>query len=168
MDTQTPPQPVQNAPKGYISLPPEVDEAVQGRFFSAKFVVFAIFVISAAAVAGSAQSGRISLSKYLKFAKMEAMAPASGAPAAAVTPVPVFKADAFVVTSISAAEPPFAIINGVSHTVGDTVEAPGVTGWSVREIGNGRVWFQNGSSVASVAMTTPGLNPLNDQLHPLN
>lgn len=170
METQSPPTPAAVAPKTYVSLPPQIEEPAP--FFSAKFIVFSIFVLGAAALAGSIQSGKISLNKYLRMVKAEALAPASGAPPAApapaASPVPLFKPDTFVVTSISMGDPSFAIINGVSRTVGDPVEAPGVTGWKVRQIGNGKVWFQNGSSVESVALTAPGLNPLNDQLHPLN
>jgi hypothetical protein len=81
---------------------------------------------------------------------------------------PPLNTSALVVTSISLGQPSFAIINGVSRTVGDSVDAPGVTGWKIKAITEGTVLLQNGTSVASLTLSDPGLKPLNDDLHPLN
>ena len=94
-------------------------------------------------------------------------APAPSAVPAA-PPVAPLNPGAFVVTSISIGQPSFAIINGTSRVEGDPVEAPGVTGWKVRQIVDGAVVLQNGSTVASVPLSTPGIKPLDDALHPLN
>jgi hypothetical protein len=181
MDVRTEPHNLSNAPnKGYISLPPEVDLPDPEAFLSAKFVIFAIIVISAAAVGGSVQSGRISLNRFFP-AKAAVQAPAASAvpaapgapaahaaPAAVAVPVAALNPDAVVVTSISIGQPSFAIINGTSRVVGDAVEAPGVTGWKVKQIVDGAVLLQNGATVTSVPLSTPGIKPLDDTLHSLN
>jgi hypothetical protein len=170
MDVRTEPHNLSNAPnKGYISLPPEVDLPDPEAFLSAKFVIFAIIVISAAAVGGSVQSGRISLNRFFP-AKAAVQAPAASAvpaapgapaahaaPAAVAVPVAALNPDAVVVTSIS-----------TSRVVGDAVEAPGVTGWKVKQIVDGAVLLQNGATVTSVPLSTPGIKPLDDTLHSLN
>jgi hypothetical protein len=173
MDIQAPVKPAPNAGKSYISLPPEIDE-VPDRIFSVKFVIFAILVIGAAAVGGSVQSGKISLNRFFNLPKSAALAPAAlvlpahAAPAPSAMPVPALKPDAFVVTSISLGQPSIAIINGTSRVEGDPVEAPGLTGWKVRQIEDGAVVLQNGSTLATLPLSTPGIKPLDDELHPLN
>jgi hypothetical protein len=175
MDIQTPPEAAQNAPKGYISLPPEIEEP-KPPLFSAKFVIFAIFLVGAAAIAGSVKSGRISLNRYFNvpgaIAPAQAPAPQTpahqSAPTAPAAPVAPLKPDAFVVTSISLGQPSIAIINGTSRVEGDAVEAPGVTGWKVKQIVDGAVVLQNGSTLTTLPLSTPGIKPLDDELHPLN
>jgi hypothetical protein len=96
---------------------------------------------------------------------------APGAPGVHGTPtgaVPPLKPGAFIVTSISLSPPAFAIINGRSRIVGDTVEAPGVIGWKVARVMDGAVILQNGGSFATLPLTAPGLKPLDDELKPLN
>jgi hypothetical protein len=169
MNTQTPSAPTQNAPKQYVSLPPE---KAPEPFLSGKFVAFAIFVISIAAGAGLVQSGRISVAKYIDTRKVAAVAPFVAAiiPKSAQVPaVPAPPAGTFTVTSISIGDPSFAIINGVSRSVGDPVDTNGVTGWKVKQIGDEVVVLQNGTTVTSVPLTIPdGLKPLDDSLHPVN
>jgi hypothetical protein len=173
MSIQLPPNPAPNAAKTYISLPPEPDEAPD-RFFSAKFVIFTILVIGGATAGGLVQSGKISLHQILPIQKapVQASAPkaAPSAPRAAPTavPVPPLKPDTFIVTSISIGQPSFAIINGISRVEGDPVQAPGVTGWKVSRVLENAVLLQNGSAFASLPLSTPGLKPLDDALHPLN
>ncbi len=108
-------------------------------------------------------AGRLASAKAAPIRKMEPVAKA--APAA---PVPPLNPKAFTVTSISIGQPSIAIINGVSRVAGDPVEAPGVTGWKVRQILDDAVILQNGATQATLPLSTPGINPLNDQLHPLN
>ena len=168
--TNLPPPPA----KTYVSLPPESDPAAP--VFTAGFVIFAILVIAAAAVGGAIQSGRLPLSRFFNTPKATVQAAAQtivahvahAAPTPAAAPVPPLKPDTFVITSISVGQPSFAIINGVSRVEGDAVEAPGVTGWKVRLIVDGAVVLQNGSTLTSLPLTTPGIKPLDDQLHPLN
>jgi hypothetical protein len=177
MDVRTEPNSRPNEHKGYISLPPEVDLPDPERFLSAKFVIFAVLVISAAGLGGAAQSGRISLTR-LFHAKAAVQAQAAGAPLAApvatgarapaAAPVAALNPGTFVVTSISIGQPSFAIINGTSRVEGDAVEAAGVAGWKVKQIVDGAVVLQNGSTVASVPLSTPGIKPLDDSLHALN
>jgi hypothetical protein len=182
MDIHAPSNSAPNGGKSYISLPPEID--LPDPIFSVKFVVFAIFVIGAAAVGGAVQSGRISLDRLPpnpffnapKAVAAPAQAPVAAAaapaphvaPAATPAPVPPLKPDTFVVTSISIGAPSFAIINGTSRVEGDPVEAPGVTGWRVRQIVDGAVVLQNRSTLATLPLSTPGFKPLDDELHPLN
>jgi len=164
MDTNTLPKPAPNAAPGYTSLPAQTDsEPASG--LSAKFIIFAIVVVGAAGLAGSLKSGKLTLNRFFNVPKVIAQAKALALPAAPVAPL---KPGAFVVTSISLGQPSFAIINGESRTEGDPVEAPGVTGWKVKQIVDGAVWLQNGSTVASLPLTLPGIKPLDDQLHPLN
>ncbi len=87
-----------------------------------------------------------------------------------VPPAPVapLKPDTFTVTSISIGQPSIAIINGISRAEGDPVEAPGVTGWRVRQILDDTVILQNGPTQTTLPISTPGIKPLDDQLHPLN
>jgi hypothetical protein len=89
-------------------------------------------------------------------------------PVKPVAPSPTLPAGTFTVSSISVGNPSFAIINGTAKVAGDAVEANGVTGWSVRQITESTVVLQNGSGVAELPLTSPGLNPLNDKLNPLN
>jgi hypothetical protein len=143
------------------------------RIFTVKFVIFAILVIGAAAVGGLVQSGKISLKQYLSPKPVVAQAAPAQAlsPHAAATkapPVPPLKPDTFVVTSVSVGQPSFAIINGISHAEGDPLTAPGVTGWKVHRILDDSVLLQNGKTFASVPLSTPGMKPLDDTLHPLN
>lgn len=176
MSAEIQPQAPSNAPKGYISYPPEVPCPDPEPFFSARFAIFAILVIGAGAAGGSIQSGRISLSQYFNRPKAQAQAAATtatnpkahGSPAPSATPAPAFKPDTFIVTSISIGEPSFAIINGISRVVGDHVEAPGAAGWKVRQIVDGAVVLQNGPTLVSLPLSAPGIKPLDDVLHPLN
>ncbi|HEX4083745.1 MAG TPA: hypothetical protein VHY22_02450 [Chthoniobacteraceae bacterium] len=138
-----------------IILPPEQPKPVSPLWF----VLLAVVLIACAAVAGLLHSGKISLDKIL--GRKPAVAHAAS------TPAPL-KAGAFVVTSISVGRPSYAIINGVSHAEGDTLSAPGATGWRVRRIDDAVVWVQNGMTVTSIPLTTMALKPLNDTLHPLN
>jgi len=144
--------------------------------FSGLFILFAVLVIGAAAVAGAVKSGK--LNRYFSVPKPAAQAQAAQAAqtgqaidvihaALAIPPAPL-KPNTFVVTSISLAQPSFAIINGQSRTVGDPVAAPGVTGWKVMRIVDGTVLLQNGPTVASLPLSLPGIKALDDQLHPLN
>jgi hypothetical protein len=107
----------------------------------------------------------LNLNHFFNVPKPAAQAQAQVHAAAPVAPL---KAGAFVVTSISLGQPSIAIINGTSHAEGDPIEAPGVTGWKVMRIGDGTVWVQNGSTVAALPLTLPGIKPLDDELHPLN
>jgi hypothetical protein len=88
-------------------------------------------------------------------------------PAPVVT-IPAPKAGTFVVTAISLGQPSFAIVNGKSRIEGDPVEAPGVTGWKVKQIVDGAVYLQNGATVTSIPLSLPGIKPLDDKLQPLN
>jgi hypothetical protein len=66
-------------------------------------------------------------------------------------------------------DPSIAIINGISHAVGDEVDAPGVSGWKVKRIGEDAVVLENGSTEKTVPLSVDdGLKPLDDGLHPLN
>jgi hypothetical protein len=162
------PTPVANpAPKSYISYPPEPIPDPE-PFLSAKFVIFSVLVIGGAALGGLVQSGKISLKKDAVNQVVAVARTVAVKPAPAPAPVPTPKPDAFVVTSISLGQPSFAIINGVSHVEGDSLEAPGVSGWKVHQIVDGAVILQNGATTATIPETTPGLKPLNDDLHPLN
>jgi len=191
----SPPAAPQAAPQGYIRYAPEEPCPEPEAFLSLRFVIFAVVMIGGATAGGLIQSGKIPLNGLSKIpAAVAALAthplqagkaspagPAAQplqavsavihrvvAAAPTATPVPPLKPDAFVVTSISMGQPSIAIINGTSRVEGDPVEAPGVTGWKVSRIVDGAVVFQNGSALATVLLSTPGLNPLNDQLHPLN
>jgi len=167
MDVQTPPkQPVQPAPVVVPYCPPPEPEP--RSVFSVPFIIFAVFVIGGAGIAGAIQSGKISTNRLFKAAKAAAPSIASALPALHTAPVMPPKAGTFTVTSISLGQPSYAIINGQSHAVGDPVQAPGVSGWKVGRIDDDRVWLQNGSTWSAVPLTEPGLNPLNDTLHPLN
>jgi hypothetical protein len=173
MSVEIQPQSPTNKPKGYISYPPEVPCPDPEPFFSARFVIFSILVIGAGALGGAIQSGRISLNQYFNTPKAQVLVSAAnpkahGSPAPSATPAPAFKPDTFIVTSISIGQPSFAIINGTSRVVGDHVEAPGVAGWKVRQIIDGAVVLQNGPTLVSLPLTTPGIKPLDDALHPLN
>jgi len=165
MEITSPPQPPKPAPGSYISLPPEV--APETKTFSPGFIVFAILLIVAAAVAGCLQSGKLSLNQYFNVPKPVVVAQAAPHPAAPIA-VPPPKAGAFLITSISLGASSFAIINGKSRVQGDPVEAPGVTGWKVNQIVEGGVRLQNGATIVLVPVSEPGLKPLDDQLHPLN
>jgi hypothetical protein len=168
METQTPVNgPAPSAFPRYVSLPPERDPE-PASWLSAKFIIFAILVIGAAAVAGSLKSGKLTLPGYFHANKATAQARPSAAPAASAAPVAPLKPGAFVVTSISLGQPSFAIINGQSRIEGDPVEAPGVTGWKVKRIVDGAVWLQNGTTLAPLPLSMPGIKPLDDELHPLN
>jgi hypothetical protein len=173
MDTQTTPE--QPAQKSYVVLPPEI--AVEpAPFFSAKFILFTVVMMTAAVALGS--HGKIPFNPFSKTAAPNAQAQASGPmaaiaaltgkPAPSAPPVPPLNPASFIVTSISLGQPSFAIINGTSCTVGDAVAAPGVTGWKVESIMDGTVVLQNGASFANLQLTTPGIKPLDDDLHPLN
>jgi hypothetical protein len=173
MSFQTPSADLPTPPvKTYISLPPEREAAAP--VFSAGFVIFAIFVIGGAGLGGAVQSGRISLNRFFNAPKaVVRQAPVQtvarhAAPAPSAAPVPPLKPGTFVVSSISIGAPSFAIINGISRVEGDPVEAPGVTGWKVRLIVDGAVVLQNGSTLTSLPLSTPGIQPLDDQLKPLN
>jgi hypothetical protein len=136
-----------------------------------KFVIFAILVISMATFAGLLKSGRISLNRYFSTSTAAVQAPAHATAAihaATPPPVPAPAAGTFVVTSISIGQPSFAIINGTSRVAGDPVEAPGATGWTVKQIVDGAVILQNGSTLTTIPLSTPGIKPLDDDLHPLN
>jgi hypothetical protein len=167
MDTQTPTEPA--PPKGYISLPPEVDEPTE-KIFTAKFVIFAVLVIAMATVAGLLKSGHLSLNKYFNTPPTVTAALAHTPFAPAATPVPIapLSPAAVAVTSISLGQQSFAIINGNARMVGDAIDVPGVTGWKVKQITDGAVVFQNGSTISTIPLTSPGLNKLDDTLHPLN
>jgi len=173
------------AQKTYIVLPPE--EAPKAEpLLSVRFIIFTIVVIAAAIFAASVKSGRVSLDHFFNAPKPGAQAPAAGhsasvAPAATPAPpvtnavqavaalvAPSLPPDTFVVSSISIGQPSFAIINGVSRVEGDPVEAPGVTGWKVRQITEDAVLLQNGSTVTPVPLSAPGIQPLDDSLKPLN
>jgi hypothetical protein len=161
-------------PGGYTRLPAEAD--AEPRAGSAvAFAIFAVLVIGAATVAGLVKSGKLDLNKFFNVPKPAAQrqpavpAPAHTAaarpPAAAAAPL---KPGAFVVTSISIGQPSFAIINGRSRSEGDALEAPGVTGWSVARITEEAVLVRNGSTYASLPLSTPDMKPLDDSLKPLN
>jgi hypothetical protein len=169
METQQQP-PIQ---RNYIVLPPE--EVVEpAPFLSVKFILFTLVVMTASIALGL--HGKIpSIPFNIPFIKTAApaaqtqpVAPAATANAAPAAPVPPLNPAAFTVTSISLGQPSFAIINGVARSVGDSVDSPGVTGWKVKNIMEGTVLLQNGSSFATLTQSTPGINPLNDTLHPLN
>lgn len=169
METQTTPRPP--AEKNYIVLPPEIVEPAP--FFSAKFVIFTVVVMTAAVALGL--HGAILFSHFRKTGAAAAQAPGPMAaivalvkPAPSAPPVPPLNTAAFVVTSISLGQPSFAIINGASRTVGDSVDGPGAVGWKIKAIMEGTVLLQNGTSFATLTLTDPGLKPLNDDLHPLN
>jgi hypothetical protein len=171
MDVQTPPkQPVQPAPVVVPYCPPPEPEP--RSVFSVPFIIFAVLVIGGAGIAGAIQSGKISVNSLVKTAKETAKSAAptitSALPSFHTAPVMPPKPGTFTVTSISLGQPSYAIINGQSHAVGDPVQAPGVFGWKVGRIDDDRVWLQNGSTWSAVPLTEPGLNPLNDTLHPLN
>ena len=138
--------------------------------FTVPFILFAVLVIGVAAIAGAVQSGM--LNKFFNAPKPAAQVVAAiaahAAPIARVLPAAPLKPGAFVVTSISLAQPSFAIINGQSRMVGDTVTAPGLTGWKVKRIVDGAVVLENGSTLATLPLSIPGIKPLDDQLHPLN
>jgi len=142
-------------------------EPSAGRSFA--FIVFAVLLIGVAAVAGMLQSGKLNLNQYFNVPKAGATAIAAVVThVASAAPVAPLKPNAFVVTSISLGQPSYAIINGQSRTEGDALTAPGVTGWKVRQIADGVVSVQNGSTVTALGISTPGIKPLNDELHPLN
>jgi len=136
-------------------------------------------------------SGKMSLNQF--FGARKGMAPAVSEVASggsvvapvikAVSPViaaiipkavrapaaPLPSPDTFKVTSISMGDPSIAIINGISHAVGDEVNAPGVSGWKVKQIGEDAVVLENGSTDMTVPLSMDdGLKPLDDGLHPLN
>lgn len=149
----------------------EPDEPAAG--LSPVFILFAVFLVGAAAVAGSVKSGKLNLNRFFNVPQSGAQAnPAPiAAPRAAAkpaAPAPPLKPDTFVVTSISIGQPSFAIINGTSRVEGDPVEAPGATGWKVKRITDGEVLLQNGSTITTIPLSAPGIKPLDDQLHPLN
>lgn len=169
-------RPTPDVTKSYISLPPETSRRDE-PFFPAKFVIFAVLVIGAAATAGSLQSGRISLNRFFNVPASAPAAPhpafhtapaTATAPASTAAPVPTLKPDTFVVTSISIGQPSIAIINGTSHIQGDPLQAPGVTGWKVGQIVDGAVILENGATVATIPLSAPAIKPLDDTLHPLN
>jgi hypothetical protein len=170
MDTQT--EPHSETEKNYVVLPPEIVEPAP--FFSAKFMLFTVVVMTVAVALGL--HGGISFIHFGKSGAPTAQAPGAMAaiaalvskPAPAAPPVPPLNTAALAVTSISMGEPSFAIINGVSRTVGDSVDAPGAPGWKIKAITEGTVLLQNGTSVATLQLSDPGLKPLNDDLHPLN
>jgi len=168
MATETPiREPAPNA--AAVSYSAQMDpEPASG--VSAGFIIFAVVLIGAAGIAGSVNSGKLNLNKYLSLSKPPAQvaAPAAVPVAAPAAPVAPLKPDAFVVTSISLGQPSIAIINGTSRIEGDPIEAPGVTGWKVKRIVDGAVWLQNGATVASLPLTLPGIKALDDNLHPLN
>ena len=162
MDTATPAkQPAPNATGAFRPYPVPVEEE-PAPGVSAKFIVFAILLIAGAAIAGCFQSGKLSLTMFSKKPGL------AGTASATVATVPPPKDGTFVVTTISVGQPSFAIINGTSHVEGDALEAPGVTGWKVRQIEDGAVVVQNGATLASLPLSTPGIKPLDDELHPLN
>jgi hypothetical protein len=152
-------------------------------FLSARFVVFTVFVMSAAVFGGLLQSGKLSTHRTVAVAK-PAIVPGVPQVAAAKPTIPTAaahhvalpppasapppKPDAFVVTTISLGQPSIAIINGVSHAEGDILNAPGAKGWRVRKIMDGAVILQNGTTLATIPGSFPSLKPLDDQLHPLN
>jgi len=152
-------------------LPDQPGQPEPEPLLSAKFIIFALVVISAAVFAGSLKSGRISLNRFLNAPKVAGHATPLPAPSVSKvpsTPAVPPKAGTFVVTSISLTPPSFAIINGVSRVEGDPVDSTGTSGWKVRRIMDDSVVLQNGATFASLPVTTPGLKPLDDQLHPLN
>ena len=168
METQSTQQPP--AQKGYIVLPPEIIEPAP-PVLSAKFMLFTVVVMTAAVALGL----HVRL-PFIHFGKTampvaQAQGPAAGpvaATAATAAAIPPLNPAAFVVTSISLGQPSFAIINSASYTVGDSVAAPGVTGWKVKTIMDGTVLLQNGAAFTTLQLTTPGIKPLDDDLHPLN
>jgi hypothetical protein len=165
MDTQT----ESHAEKSYVVLPPEIVEPAP--FLSAKFMLFTVVVMTVAVALGL--HGKL---PFIHFSKTSTPGEQASGPVAAIAAMvsrpapsaPPLNTSALVVTSISLGQPSFAIINGVSRTVGDSVDAPGVTGWKIKAITEGTVLLQNGTSVASLTLSDPGLKPLNDDLHPLN
>jgi hypothetical protein len=195
MDAHIQTQNLQPAPgKTYVVLPPEPEPEPEA-LFSAKFVVFCIFVIGAGALAGGIQSGQIPVQRYLHLpvssgstvslapssatpapaahaAPAAVAVPAKVAPAAliAATPAPPisFPAKTFVVSSISIGNPSIAIINGISRVKGDLVETDSVKGWTVRQIRENAVVLQNAATLETIPLSTPELNPLDDTLKPLN
>jgi hypothetical protein len=167
MDTQTPlRQPAQYVPPGNLSFPAPPDGHTDAPSRPIAFTIFAIVVIGGAAIGGLFKSGKLKLDQFFHTAKPVAVQAAAPIPHSAPAAPP--KPGAFVVTSISLAQPSYAIINGVSHTEGDPVEAPGAPGWKLNRILDGAVWLQNGSTVVAIPLTTPGIKPLDDELHPLN
>ena len=156
------PAPLPPASRGYVSLPPE-PEPVRGSG-PPWFVIFTLFIIGAAAIGGAYQSGKLSMF----FNHPNPVALAKAPVAAPPLPAPALKPGVFVVTTISVGQPSIAIINGKTRGEGDPVEAPGVTGWRIKQIVDGAVWLQNGSTFASVPLATPTLKPLDDTLKPLN
>ena len=193
MDAQTQ---TQNAAadqkRGYVSLPPEQWSGPE-PIFTVRFIAFTFFAFLFAVAGGLAASGRLSLLHLTLIppaaphiaaqAVIPQSAPASAANparhwtapaiikaimAAPPAPAPVLQPGTFTVTSIALGQPSIAIINGTSHVEGDPLEAPGVTGWKIRQILEEAVIVQNGSTLASLPLSTPGLKPLDDQLHPLN
>ncbi|MGA3169935.1 MAG: hypothetical protein ABSE62_02880 [Chthoniobacteraceae bacterium] len=167
MDVQTPAkQPVQPAPVIVPYSPPVEPEPRSG--FSALFIIFAVLVIGGAGIAGAIQSGKISVNGLFKAAKTAAPSIAAALPSFHMAPVMPPKPGTFTVTSISLGQPSYAIINGQSRTVGDPAPAPGVFGWKVGRIEDGRVWLQNGATWFAVPLTEPGLKPLDDTLNPVN
>lgn len=164
----------ETAAKGYVSLPAE-ESLPADRLFTVPFVIFAVLVIGLATGAGLVQSGRVSLNQYFSakpVAQSQGPLPFNlsfpGAHPVATPAVPPPSPGTFVVTSISIGQQSFAIINGTSHSVGDAVAAPGAAGWSVRQITEDGVVLQNGATLATIPLSTPGLKPLNDNLKPLN
>jgi len=158
-ETVPPITPPREAIQPTIILPPE--EAKEPSHLP--FVLFTVAALGAATVAGLMQSGRLSLDMMLgrKPAHVTAAAAAKPTPP---PPVPL-KAGAFAVTSISVGRQSYAIINGVSHTQGDRLDAPDAKGWWVRRIDPTVVWLQNQLTVTSVPLTDTGLKPLDDTLH---
>lgn len=170
MDIETPSKPAPNAAPVCQSYPPPDESLLEpASGLSAGFIIFAVLLIGAAAVAGSLKSGKLNLNKFFNVpptAVAQGVRSAIAIPVA--IPVAALKQDTFVVSSISLGQTGFAIINGQSRVEGDPVDAPGVTGWKVKRIGDGMVWLQNGSTLTSIPLSTPGIKPLDDQLHPLN
>ena len=147
-------------------------------------------VLGGATLAGAYQGGLISFAKakppVAATVATASARPVTGIPAkpaatahvptvaekiaAAVPAKPIAppKEGTFVVSSISLGQPSIAIINGQSRVQGDPVEAAGVTGWTVSQITEDAVVLRNGVTLASIPLATPGIKPLNDELHPLN
>ena len=139
---------------------------------SPRFLIFAIVAVVAAAIAGLIQSGKLPFLPHAASTSPTAAGAAQSHPSllhpTAAVAVPLPKPGAFTVTTISLVPPRFAIINGKSRVEGDSIDAPGVTGWKIAHIVDGAVLIQNGSTSAWLPETLPGIKPLNDQLHALN
>lgn len=157
---------------------------------SPKFLILAIIAVVATILAAVIQSAinrhnQPATPAAHAAARVHPVAPAhaatSASPAHSVTPaglitpvrliaaipVPTPKPGVFTVTTISLAEPRFAIVNGVSRFEGDFLEAHGVTNWKLTRIADGAILIQNGPTSTWLPLSAPRIRPLNDKLNPL-